>query len=133
MLMGGGASDDWLRLQALTLLEAMTEAGGEVSPDVVSYNTCLKACGSAAKLDQGIQVALLKAGSSSLPPAVMSASLPATCCWSLLLSKRVSGAGVQRHGQAGRVAKHHHLWDVADCRKPCRQLRDRQAGVLEPL
>lgn len=43
-------------VQALALLEAMTAAGGDVSPDVVSYNTCLKACGSAAKLDRAIQV-----------------------------------------------------------------------------
>ena len=43
-------------MQALTLLDAMTVTNGEVNPDVVSYNTCLKACGSAGKLDQAIQV-----------------------------------------------------------------------------
>ena len=45
-------------MQALTLLDAMTEAGGEVSPDVVSYNTCLKACGSAGRLEHALQVCL---------------------------------------------------------------------------
>lgn len=42
--------------QALTLLEAMKLAGKEISPDVVSYNTTLKACGGAGQLDQAIEV-----------------------------------------------------------------------------
>jgi len=42
--------------QALILLEGMSEAGGEISPDVVSFNTCIKACGSANQLPQALQV-----------------------------------------------------------------------------
>ncbi len=43
-------------VQALILLEGMLEAGGEVSPDVVSFNTCIKACGSANELPQALKV-----------------------------------------------------------------------------
>ena len=44
--------------QALVLLEAMWEAGGELAPDTVSYNAALKACGSAAQICTALQVLL---------------------------------------------------------------------------
>jgi hypothetical protein len=40
----------------MILLEGMREAGGDVSPDVVSFNTCIKACGSANELPQALKV-----------------------------------------------------------------------------
>ena len=42
--------------QALILLEGMSKAGGDLSPDVVSFNTCIKACGSADQLPQALKV-----------------------------------------------------------------------------
>ncbi|KAK9831962.1 hypothetical protein WJX81_003568 [Elliptochloris bilobata] len=42
--------------KALTLLTAMTEAGGEIAPDCVTFNTALKACGNAGRLDQALRV-----------------------------------------------------------------------------
>ena len=45
-----------LALQALILLEGMREAGGELLPDVVSYNTCIKACGQAGRVTEALQV-----------------------------------------------------------------------------
>lgn len=43
-------------LQALVLLGAMWEAGGELAPDTVSYNAALKACGSAGQIATALQV-----------------------------------------------------------------------------
>lgn len=43
-------------LKALKLLELMWECGGEVCPDIVSYNTVMKACGNAQQLDIAFQV-----------------------------------------------------------------------------
>ncbi|KAK9811755.1 hypothetical protein WJX72_009549 [[Myrmecia] bisecta] len=42
--------------KALALLTAMCEAAGEVAPDTVSYNTALKACGNALRLDHAFKV-----------------------------------------------------------------------------
>lgn len=43
-------------LQALSILHAMMGIGGSITPDVVSFNTCLKACGSAGMLSSAIWV-----------------------------------------------------------------------------
>ena len=57
-----------LHVQALILLEGMckasqgpSNAGRQVSPDVVSYNTAIKACINAHRLDLGIEVTSLPA------------------------------------------------------------------------
>ena len=42
-------------LQAMLLLEGMREAGGELLPDVVSFNTCIKACGQASMIAEALQ------------------------------------------------------------------------------
>ena len=42
-------------LQALRLLEAMWVAGGDISPDTVSYNALLKACGNGAQMRVAVQ------------------------------------------------------------------------------
>jgi hypothetical protein len=34
----------------------MAGAGGELTPDIVSYNTVMKACGNAAQIDAAFQV-----------------------------------------------------------------------------
>lgn len=34
----------------------MGDAGGDVAPDTVSYNTVLKACGNAQQLDKAMEV-----------------------------------------------------------------------------
>ena len=44
------------RLQAVKLLELMWLCGGELCPDIVSYNTVYKACGNAQQLDLGFAV-----------------------------------------------------------------------------
>ena len=41
--------------QAMKLLEAMQQAGGTISPDAVSYNALLKACGNAAQMHVAMQ------------------------------------------------------------------------------
>eukprot|EP00210_Caulerpa_lentillifera_P009501 g9061.t1 len=43
-------------LKALRLLELMWECGGEVCPDIVSYNTVMKACGNGQQLDIAFKV-----------------------------------------------------------------------------
>lgn len=43
-------------LKALRLLELMWECGGEVCPDIVSYNTVMKACGNGQQLDMAFKV-----------------------------------------------------------------------------
>jgi hypothetical protein len=45
--------------QALRLLEVMWTCGGELVPDIVSYNTVMKACGNAQQTDTAFQVGLL--------------------------------------------------------------------------
>jgi hypothetical protein len=42
--------------QALRLLEVMWQCGGELVPDIVSYNTVMKACGNAQQTDTAFQV-----------------------------------------------------------------------------
>eukprot|EP00803_Ostreobium_quekettii_P010298 evm.model.scf_32EXC.4 EVM.evm.TU.scf_32EXC.4 scf_32EXC:118782-128291(-) len=42
--------------KAQRLLQLMWECGGEVCPDIVSYNTVMKACGNAQKLDTAFQL-----------------------------------------------------------------------------
>lgn len=42
--------------QALKLLEVMWQCGGELVPDIVSYNTVMKACGNAQQTDIAFQV-----------------------------------------------------------------------------
>ena len=72
-----------MRVQALRLLEAMWEAGGELSPDTVSYNARLKACGNAAQMGGARQV-----WRAALPPSPRAEAflwrapypLPGTCC-----------------------------------------------------
>lgn len=34
----------------------MTTCGGELCPDIVSYNTVIKACGNASQIDMGFKV-----------------------------------------------------------------------------
>ena len=43
-------------LKALKLIELMWECGGEVCPDIVSYNTVMKACGNGQQLDMAFKV-----------------------------------------------------------------------------
>ena len=43
----------------MLLLEGMGEVGDELLPDVVSYNTCIKACGQAGLVNEAMQVVLL--------------------------------------------------------------------------
>jgi hypothetical protein len=45
-------------LQALRLLAAMEESRGKVAPDTVSYNTVLKVCGKAQRINQAMKVNL---------------------------------------------------------------------------
>jgi pentatricopeptide repeat protein len=47
--------------QALRLLEVMWQCGGELAPDIVSYNTVMKACGNAQQTDTAFQVCCLDA------------------------------------------------------------------------
>ncbi|WIA39598.1 hypothetical protein OEZ86_005682 [Tetradesmus obliquus] len=42
--------------QALKLLEVMWQCGGELAPDIVSYNTVMKACGNAQQTDTAFQL-----------------------------------------------------------------------------
>ncbi|WIA19333.1 hypothetical protein OEZ85_003965 [Tetradesmus obliquus] len=42
--------------QALKLLEVMWQCGGELVPDIVSYNTVMKACGNAQQTDTAFQL-----------------------------------------------------------------------------
>lgn len=42
--------------QALKLLEVMWQCGGELVPDIVSYNTVMKACGNAQQTDKAFEV-----------------------------------------------------------------------------
>lgn len=42
--------------QALKLLEVMWTCGGELVPDIVSYNTVMKACGNAQQTDRAFEV-----------------------------------------------------------------------------
>lgn len=44
-----------INLQALRLLEAMWDVAGDISPDTVSYNALLKACGNAAEMRVAVQ------------------------------------------------------------------------------
>jgi hypothetical protein len=44
----------WRR--ALRLLELMAGCGGELAPDIVSFNTVMKGCGNAGRLDAAFQV-----------------------------------------------------------------------------
>ena len=44
----------WVR--ALKLLELMHECGGELTPDIVSYNTVMKACGNAHQVNRAFKV-----------------------------------------------------------------------------
>ena len=44
----------WRR--AIRLLDLMWQCGGELCPDIVSYNTVIKACGNAAQIDMGFKV-----------------------------------------------------------------------------
>ena len=46
-------------LKALKLIELMWECGGEVCPDIVSYNTVMKACGNGQQLDMAFKVGAL--------------------------------------------------------------------------
>jgi pentatricopeptide repeat protein len=43
-------------LQALKLLDVMWPCGGELVPDIVSYNTVMKACGNAQETDRAFEV-----------------------------------------------------------------------------
>jgi len=43
--------------KAIRLLDLMWGCGGELCPDIVSYNTVIKACGNANKVDLGFKVA----------------------------------------------------------------------------
>ena len=43
-------------VQAIVLLEGMVEAGKQVLPDVVSYNTVIKACVGAGEILKALQV-----------------------------------------------------------------------------
>jgi hypothetical protein len=52
--LAGCASCRWK--QALRLLEVMWQCGGELVPDIVSYNTVMKACGNAQQTDTAFQV-----------------------------------------------------------------------------
>jgi hypothetical protein len=42
--------------KAIRLLDLMWGCGGELCPDIVSYNTVIKACGNANKVDLGFKV-----------------------------------------------------------------------------
>jgi hypothetical protein len=42
--------------QSLKLLDVMWQCGGELVPDIVSYNTVMKACGNAQQTDIAFQV-----------------------------------------------------------------------------
>jgi hypothetical protein len=42
--------------QALRLLEVMWQCRGELVPDIVSYNTVMKACGNAQQTDTAFEV-----------------------------------------------------------------------------
>lgn len=44
----------WRR--AVRLLELMWTCGGELCPDIVSYNTVIKACGNAQQIELGFKV-----------------------------------------------------------------------------
>jgi len=43
-------------LKALKLIDLMWECGGEVCPDIVSYNTVMKACGNGQQLEMAFKV-----------------------------------------------------------------------------
>ena len=43
-------------VQALKLLDVMWQCGGELVPDIVSYNTVMKACGNAQQTDKAFEV-----------------------------------------------------------------------------
>jgi len=45
-------------LKALKLLDLMWECSGEVCPDIVSYNTVMKACGNGQQLDMAFKARL---------------------------------------------------------------------------
>ncbi len=68
-------------MQALVLLGAMWEAGGELAPDTVSYNAALKACGSAGQIATALQVRLSAADhirfTTAKAPAIHHRSRPA--------------------------------------------------------
>ena len=42
--------------KAIRLLDLMWGCGGELCPDIVSYNTVIKACGNAGKVELGFKV-----------------------------------------------------------------------------
>lgn len=48
------ANLQWRR--AVRLLELMWACGGELTPDIVSYNTVIKAAGNAGQIELGFQV-----------------------------------------------------------------------------
>jgi len=48
--------------QALKLLEVMWQCGGELVPDIVSYNTVMKACGNAQQTDKAFDVSRCNVG-----------------------------------------------------------------------
>lgn len=50
-------------LKALKLLDLMWECGGEVCPDIVSYNTVMKACGNGQQLDMAFKVSFFVSAS----------------------------------------------------------------------
>ena len=56
------------RVQALVLLEDMAGVGQEVHPDTVTFNTALKACTNANRMDIALEV--------SLPAACTAGQMP---------------------------------------------------------
>lgn len=68
-----------LPLQALVVLSAMWEAGCELTPDAVSYNAVLKACGAAGQIATAMQVhgpPTPTLGPAPLPPPPAPIPLP---------------------------------------------------------
>ena len=92
-------------MQALRLLEAMWEAGGDISPDTVSYNALLKACGNAAQMRVAVQA---RAGdllqlSQQVMPSIVTWAVTAVCAR--------HASGIPDDGGARRAAKYCNFWN----------------------
>jgi hypothetical protein len=100
---GACASDN--AFQALKLLGVMWTCGGELVPDIVSYNTVMKACGNAQQTDRAFEVGATAASRHQVCQLRLSyASCDPLCScdlrrWNLLVTK-----GPLELESAGRLA-----------------------------
>ena len=116
-------------VKAVRLLELMWQRGGELCPDIVSYNTVMKACGNGSQIDLAFQVSW-GAGVVGLVGALCACLLVGMCAltscvgggpWDARGRRPASSLGAHGMHAAGAL---HPAWRPMGCTQqvPCNQL-----------